>query len=134
MRSYRPDDLEILEPATGAARAALHVLERFDGPDRARQHGRVPGERVRDSGEQIEPSGVGRGLTQDDECIPAEHLAVENPGAVEARRLDALDERHQVGHRGGAGHSPAHAYGCTRSSRTYQGELGSAPRVLVTSR
>jgi hypothetical protein len=45
------------------------------------------------------------GVAEDDERIAADHLAVEDAGAIEAGRLDTLEERHQFGQRRGAGHA-----------------------------
>src|SRR5207247_9435338 len=38
-----------------------------------------------------------------DERVARQHLAVEDPGAVEARRLDGPEQTHEVGHRRRAG-------------------------------
>jgi hypothetical protein len=48
------------------------------------------------------PRGVARGLSEDDECIAAQHLAVEDAGSVEARGLDVAEQSHQLRHRSGA--------------------------------
>ena len=70
------------------------LLHRLDG---ARQHGGVPGERVGDGGEERHAARVRGGLPQHDEGVAAQELAVEDAGAVEAGRLDVLDERIRCG-------------------------------------
>ena len=79
-------------------RQLLHRL------DRAGQHRGVAGERVGDRREELHPRGMGRGLAERDEGVARDHLAVEDAGAVEARRLDRLDQAHQLGHGRGARH------------------------------
>ncbi len=85
----------------------LHPSRRqlLDGLDGAGEHGRVPGERIRDGGEQRQPRRVRGRLAERDEAVTGNHLAIEDPGALEARRLDVLDEAHELRHRGGPGHS-----------------------------
>jgi hypothetical protein len=48
------------------------------------------------------------GLRENHERVAGDHLAVDDAGAVEAGGFDAPDQRHQRGHRRGAGN--AHVY------------------------
>ena len=65
--------------------AGRQLFHRLDG---AGQHGSVARDRVRDGGEQRHPRRPGRRLAEDHERVAGQHLAIENPGAVEARALD----------------------------------------------
>ena len=73
--------------------------------------GSVPRERVRDRREQLHPFCVRGRVPEYDERIAADHLAVEDAGAVEAGCLDALEERHELGQRRGAGDAHVDADG-----------------------
>ena len=75
----------------------------LDGLDRAGQHRGVARERVGHGRKQRQPRGGGRRLAEHDERVARQHLAVEDPGAVEARRLDGPEQTHEVGHRRRAG-------------------------------
>ena len=83
----------------------LHAPRRhlLDGLDRPRQHGGVARERIGHRRKQRQPRGVGRRLAEHDEGVAREHLAVEDPGAVEAGGLDGAQQPHEVGHRRRAG-------------------------------
>ena len=75
------------------------------------------------------PRGVGGGLPEDDEGVAAQHLAVEDAGAVEARRLDALDEPHELSHGSRAGHPEMNGHGRARWLRHH---VTTCSRVMMT--
>ena len=85
----------------------LHASRRqlLDSLDRAGQHRRMARDRVRDRREQREPRRAAGCLSEDHEGVPAQHLAVEDAGAVEPGRLDVLEQGHQLGHWSCAGHA-----------------------------
>src|SRR5206468_2941797 len=138
----RPDDLEVLDAASGAARAPLEELERprhdarieadeeqhavgdlpgqFDGL-RTRcghQDGQRPARRIREAPARAAP----------------QHLTVENADAVESRGLGALDEPHQLRHRSGAGNAEMHADGRRRDGWVHARLLTAAATSPVQRR
>ena len=90
----------------------LHATGRqlFHRLDPARQHHGVAREWIGDGWKQRHPGRMHRRLGEDDERVTRDHLAVEDPGAVEACRLDAFDELHERRHRRRAGHPHVDAH------------------------
>ena len=66
------------------------------GLDRAAEHRDVARERIGHRGKQRQGGCVRRRQPQRDERVSAQQLAVEDPGAVEASGLDALDQFDQL--------------------------------------
>ena len=71
----------------------------------AGQHRRDASEGVGYGGEQPQPAGGGGGQAHGYEGIPADHLAVQDAGAVKAGVLDLPDEGQQFGHWGRSGNA-----------------------------
>src|SRR6267143_1479795 len=51
--------------------------------------------------------------------VSRDHLAVEDPGAVEARGLDGAEQAQELGHGGGAGHAEMDANGLAHRASWY---------------
>jgi len=71
----------------------------------------VARERIRHGGKQREPRRARRRLAEHYEGIAREHLAVEDSRAIEAGRLDRLEQPHEIGHRRRAGNAQMDADG-----------------------
>src|SRR5262249_457914 len=94
-------------------------------------------------GEELQARRVNGRLPERDERVAAQHLAVQNADAVEPCRLHASNERHQVGHRRGAGNPEMHADGCghdvlltgpaTSRAKRRTNAVGSGTKPVITN-